>query len=124
MTARESVGAAKLIGIALEGLEHTRFSCEQEGELRTYTFTMDQSGMESLFRTAFPKAENMEAVFEKGRVQLTVEKGTVQNLTVTLEGTGKLSGASARIRLKLDARLLSSSTGPTLPDAVREALEE
>ena len=123
VSAREPVDAAKLIDIALEGLEHTRFSCEKEGQLRTYTFTMGQSGMESVFRTAFPKAENMEAIFEKGRVQLTVENGNVQNLTVTLEGTGKLAAASAQIRLKLDAHLLSDSPGPALPDAVREALE-
>ena len=45
-SAAVSVDAAKLLDIALKGLEDTSFQCRQEGGIREYTFILQEQGME------------------------------------------------------------------------------
>ena len=113
---------AKLLDIALGNIENTEFQCRQEEGARVYTFALNQAGMERLVGAVFPKAEDMAVSFEEGSIRLRIADDSLQSVEIACGGSGKLLSSAVDVRLSLKARLQNDRPGPTLPDAVKQAL--
>lgn len=121
-SAAVSVDAAKLLDIALKGLEDTSFQCRQEGGIREYTFTLQEQGMEQMVYALFPSAEKMGVTLDRGTVQLTVGEGGLQSAVIACRGSGTLLTVQKEIWLQLDIQPRDDNPGAELPEAVQKAL--
>lgn len=114
--------AAALLDAVYQNFRSAEFQCRQEEAAGIYTVSLSQSGMKQLAEVLVPQTRELDISYSKGSIQLRVEDGVLQSVSIVCGGSVKVLAVRPEAEITAEIRFQEQAAAAALPEAVKETL--
>ena len=116
--------AAKLLDIAYTICMNANAVSMKKGGQYTYTVSLDEDGMKQVAYAIAPEAEKLNINFESGKLILVMTEEKIVSVEIRVSGNAQIVLSSVDVSIGASLMFTEKRADVSLPEAVKEALQQ